>query len=395
MDALAKLLDLPFEEKTARGLAHTPAEIAQQPSTWNSTFSIFQKVRAGLAAFLTEAGFDNPAAPKPTVFLIGAGTSDYVGRSLQHLLRRRWQCEVIVVPSTSLLTHAEEWVVLGEKYLWISFSRSGDSPEGVSVIEKALAHHPDIHHVVVSCNAQGRMVRSARGQRQVFAVALDDSVNDRGLAMTSSFSNMVVFGQCMAHIDDLSQYELILHQLVQAGTSFLPRAAEAAAALADERYDRVCFIGSGALEGVAVESALKVLELTAGRVLTMSESAMGLRHGPMAALDKTTLLVAFLSNDETVGRYERDLLQDLIRKRVVKTQIAIGGRSELPLDGFAERYIAPDLRTAVPDDCRPPVDVLFGQLLGLFLSLRCNLMPDQPSPSGVISRVVQNVRIYE
>lgn len=148
--------------------------------------------------------------------------------------------------------------------------------------------------------------------------------------MTSSFSNMVVFGQCMAHIDDLSQYELILHQLVQAGTSFLPRAAEAAAALADERYDRVCFIGSGALEGVAVESALKVLELTAGRVLTMSESAMGLRHGPMAALDKTTLLVAFLSNDETVGRYERDLLQDLIRKRVVKTQIAIGGRSELP-----------------------------------------------------------------
>src|ERR1700722_10345692 len=93
VDALAKLLDLPFEEKTARGLAHTPAEIAQQPSTWNSTFSIFQKVRAGLAAFLTEAGFDNPAAPKPTVFLIGAGTSDYVGRSLQHLLRRRWQCE--------------------------------------------------------------------------------------------------------------------------------------------------------------------------------------------------------------------------------------------------------------------------------------------------------------
>lgn len=101
-------------------------------------FDVFylSKVRAGLAAFLTEAGFDNPAAPKPTVFLIGAGTSDYVGRSLQHLLRRRWQCEVIVVPSTSLLTHAEEWVVLGEKYLWISFSRSGDSPEGVSVIEK-------------------------------------------------------------------------------------------------------------------------------------------------------------------------------------------------------------------------------------------------------------------
>ena len=115
----------------------------------------------------------------------------------------------------------------------------------------------------------------------------------------------------------------------------------------------------------------------------MSESAMGLRHGPMAALDKTTLLVAFLSSDENVARYERDLLQELTRKRLVKTQIAVGGHSELPLDGFAERYLSPDIRTPVPDDCRPPVDVLFGQLLGLFFSLRSNLMPDGPSPTGL------------
>ena len=137
-----------------------------------------------------------------------------------------------------------------------------------------------------------------------------------------------------------------------------------------------------------------MLELTAGRILTLSESVMGLRHGPMAALDKTTLLVAFLSSDEKVARYERDLLQELMQKRLVKTQIAVGGHSDLPLDGFAERYLSPDIRTAVPDDCRPPVDVLFGQLLGLFFSLRCNLTPDQPSPNGAISRVVQNVRIY-
>ena len=145
---------------------------------------------------------------------------------------------------------------------------------------------------------------------------------------------------------------------------------------------------------MAVESALKVLELTAGRILTMSESAMGLRHGPMAALDKTTLLVAFLSSDENVARYERDLLQEIMQKQLVKTRIAVGGHSELPLDGLADRYLSPDIRTPVPDDCRPPVDVMFGQLLGLFFSMRCNLMPDRPSVDGVISRVVQNVKTY-
>jgi len=394
MDALAQLLDLSREQKIERGLLNTPAEIAQQPTTWESTFRIFQEHRTRLAEFLKDAGFGDSAGPKPTVFLIGAGTSDYVGRSLVHLLRRLWKCEVIATPSTSLLTLGEEFLVPSQRYLWISFSRSGESPEGVSVLERAFVHHADIHHIIVSCNAEGRMMRCAAGKPQVFAVALEDTVNDRGLAMTSSFSNMVVFGQCLAHIHDVAKYKPILHRIVEAGRSFLPKAADAASALASESYERVCFVGSGALEGVAVESALKVLELTAGRILTMSESVMGLRHGPMAALDKTTLLVAFLSSDANVARYETDLLQELMRKRLVETQVVVGGCSELPQNGFATRYISPDSRTAVPDDCRPPVDVLLGQLLGLFFSLRCNLMPDRPSPNGVISRVVQNVKIY-
>jgi tagatose-6-phosphate ketose/aldose isomerase len=238
------------------------------------------------------------------------------------------------------------------------------------------------------------MILRSSGHRQAFTVALDDAVNDRGLAMTSSFSNMVVFGQCMAHVYDAAQYEDILGQLVQAGKTFLPVAADAAAALAQESYARACFIGSGALEGAAIESGLKVLELTAGRVLALSESVLGLRHGPMAALDKSTLLVAFLASDENVARYEKDLLRELAKKQLVKTKVVVGGHSNFSLDGLADRYLSPDIPNAVPDDCRPPVDVLFGQLLGLFFSLRCNLMPDRPSPNGTITRVVENVRIY-
>ncbi|MGA8439506.1 MAG: tagatose-6-phosphate ketose isomerase [Candidatus Sulfotelmatobacter sp.] len=394
MSALDELLDLSGEEKLKRGLVYTPAEIAQQPATWESTYSLFQKRRTDLTEFLALAGFGDSTQPRPAVFLIGAGTSDYVGRSLVLLLRRKWKCEVTAVPSTTLLTHMEEWLIPGQRYLWISFSRSGDSPEGVAVLEQALLRHPKIHHIVVSCNARGRMLHCAADKKQALTIVLDDAVNDRGLAMTSSFSNMVVSGQCMAWVHDLAQYASILSQLVEAGKTFLPRAADAAAALASRPYAKVCFIGSGALQGVAVECALKVLELTAGRVLTMSESAMGLRHGPMAALDETTLLVVFLSSDEKVFRYENDLLEELRKKRLAKTRIAVGGHSELSLDGLAERYLSPEIRTPVPDDCRPPVDVLFGQLLGLFFSLRWNLTPDRPSPNGAISRVVQDVMIY-
>ena len=37
-DALRTLLDLPEQEKSERGLEHTPREIWQQPTTWSKTY---------------------------------------------------------------------------------------------------------------------------------------------------------------------------------------------------------------------------------------------------------------------------------------------------------------------------------------------------------------------
>jgi len=212
--------------------------------------------------------------------------------------------------------------------------------------------------------------------------------------MTSSFSNMVVFGQCLAHVDDLSRYEEVLAQLVQAGRSLLPQAADRAAALAKEPYSKACFVGSGPLRAVARESALKLLELTAGRILTMSESDLGLRHGPMAALDQETLFVSFLSGNPRVQQYQRDLLEEIGRKQLVKSRIVVAGSEISAKSSCTEHCLAPATPIAVADDYRPAVDVVFGQLLGLFFSVRWNLHPDCPSPNGAISRVVENVIIH-
>src|SRR5271168_800802 len=228
VSALSELLSLPGSEKAARGLEHTPAEIAQQPEAWRSTFELFRKKREQIAEFLALAGVGASPRPRPTVFLIGAGTSDYVGQSLTYLLRRCWNCEVMAVPSTDLLTHMDEWMIPEKKYLWISFSRSGDSPEGVAVLEGARRNYPEIPQVVISCNVNGRMIRENADEPRVLGLCLDDAVNDRGLAMTSSFSNMVIFGQCLAHANDLGRYEETLLQLVKAGKGLLANAAECA-----------------------------------------------------------------------------------------------------------------------------------------------------------------------
>src|SRR5215210_9059619 len=156
MDELSRLLALSEGEKLERGLVHTPREIRQQPDTWRRTCEMVSDAAGGVRDFLARVGLSAGESLRPSVYLVGAGTSDYIGRALASLLRREWRCEVQAVPSTDLLTDMDDYVIPGRPYLWVSFSRSGDSSEGVAVIEAALEGHPEIYHLIVTCNGGGR-----------------------------------------------------------------------------------------------------------------------------------------------------------------------------------------------------------------------------------------------
>jgi tagatose-6-phosphate ketose/aldose isomerase len=204
---------------------------------------------------------------------------------------------------------------------------------------------------------------------------------------------MIVMGHCLANAWAIEEYRPLLEQLVQAGSNLLSVAAKQTKELAARRFARVCFVGGGSLASVAMESALKVLEMTAGKIKTMSETVLGLRHGPMVALDHETLFVCFVSSDKRRAQYARDLLREIGEKQVVAERVAVGPASaESDFASESDLYIPID--THVDDAYRPVLDVIFGQLLGLYCSVEHNLHPDSPSATGVISRVVQEFAIY-
>jgi tagatose-6-phosphate ketose/aldose isomerase len=384
VDALSALLGFSEERKRELGVEHTAAEIAQQPKTWIGTLAVCRRQRVELQQFL---GKHSP------VLLVGAGTSDFVGRSVERVLARRWRTPVRAVASTELLTGMDDWLGADAPALCISISRSGDSSEGVAVIEEVMRRFPRVAHLIITCNADGAMARLTRGHSQSHALVLDPETNDRGLAMTSSFSNMVIAGQALAYLEDLDGYGVIVEQLAQSAKALLPQAADAAAKLARRGFRRVCFLGSGTLAATAAESALKVQELTAGRIFTMSQSFLGVRHGPLSFIDPETLVVAYLASDEQTRSYETDLLRELDEKKLGATIAATG--FGLKHDALNAADVLLELQgKPVPDALRPPLDVIFGQLLGFFSSIEVGLKPDTPSPTGAISRVVSHVRIH-
>jgi tagatose-6-phosphate ketose/aldose isomerase len=78
----------------------------------------------------------------------------------------------------------------------------------------------------------------------------------------------------------------------------------------------VVYLGSGPLEALAKEAALKILELTGGEVLSVANSALGFRHGPKAMVNRETLVLMFRSSDPLARRYEGDLLEELRATRL-------------------------------------------------------------------------------
>jgi tagatose-6-phosphate ketose/aldose isomerase len=212
--------------------------------------------------------------------------------------------------------------------------------------------------------------------------------------MTSSFSNMLLAGQCAAHVEELEKFGETVARMAHTGEQFLPAAAEVAAAITGLGCTRACFVGSGPLRAVADESALKVVELSAGKVTTLAETPLGLRHGPLSSVDGQTLFVAFLSSEARRRGYELDLLREIDRKRLgrVRAVVTVPGIDDV--SPLADYCLSLDCAPDFADFYRPALDVILGQLLGLFASLRSGLKPDQPSPSGTINRVVQPIKLY-
>lgn len=391
MNALQRLLSLSPQEKAQLGVEATPGEIAQQPEVWRDTAARVAAAAPQLRALLAQAG------ERADVVFAGAGTSDFVGRCLQGPVSAALQTRALAVPTTDIVTHPEYAFPSARPGLMVSFARSGNSPESVAAMEIALAERPEVRHLIITCNAEGELAKRAAplGDR-AFALVLDPRTNDRGLAMTSAFTSMVVAGLGLAYLDRVEEYLDLVDRAAAAGARVLETAPDIAEALAQRRPQRACFLGSGALLGAAVECHLKLQELTDGGVICFYDSFLGLRHGPRAAIHDDTLVVCFLSSEPQTRRYELDLIRSNRAQGIGLAHLLLAAQADTELQSLADHVLAydPDGTLALPDALVSPVVTIVGQLLGVFASLAHNLKPDTPSAGGVISRVVQGVTIY-
>jgi len=282
---------------------------------------------------------------------------------------------------------------VGSPSLMVSLARSGDSPESVGALSFIHKLSPDVRHLILTCNRQGRLANEFQADPSVTVITLDDATNDRSLVMTSSFTNMVLAGLFLGLLADSVHYAAIATALARGASKLLQTDMDLLAQTSRRPLRRVMFLGTGAHFAAAREASLKMLEMTGGRVVTGCETYLGLRHGPMSSVHDDTLVVCFLSVDPMVRAYEADVVRELAEKQLGLLRIMVG--QEVPANLLTSRdVVIPFMDTGLADEDLPILDVVMGQLLAFSRCLHEGLRPDSPSANGVIHRVVQPFTLH-
>ena len=352
---------------------HTWRELSAQPAIWRDWAAVLERDAADHRAWIDGLDIDE-------IWLSGAGTSAFIGDIVADAHPRFLGRTLRAVASTDMVADPARYLSGPARPLIINFGRSGNSAESLGVLAAIKTLAPATPVLNVTCNPDGALAMCDTGAR-LRVITLPSATHDAGFAMTSSFSTMLL--TALALIDPAVAPARALPQLSAQAERLIPMAADIVAAMPVP--DRVVFVGSGPLRFAAREAALKVMELTAGRVPALWDSTLGFRHGPKAFMTADTLTIVMRAQSAHPARYDADLIAELA--------------AQYP--GNAIRTSGPhgadfSFESELPDAWAAVLHVSVAQVMGVFLSNRLGLNVDDPFVGqGTLSRVVSGVQLYD
>ncbi len=369
----------------------TATEIHQQPNTWKKTIGQIEAMKDQIDAFIKKTTDE----PDFDIILTGAGTSEFVGNALYSYLGKRLDYKVKSYGTTDLVATPANYLSKTKPTLLINFARSGNSPESVASVEVANEQCEHIHHLFITCNKNGALSKLAETHHNYFAIDLTDETNDQSFAMTSSYSNMYLACLLCFNLDRLDEMKKELEPVIASAEKMVSDDYTNLFNLVhDYDFKRIVYLGANTLKGTAQESALKMLELTAGKVVTMYDTPMGFRHGPKSIIDDSTLTVVYMSNNAYSRQYEYDIIKEMSAQRKGNRILAVSASYDEEIANMTDYFVSFNDET-VSDNIFLGLDyILVAQIIAIAKSLSLNITPDNPCPTGEVNRVVKGVIIH-
>ena len=390
---ISKLLGLEISKLEDCSGLNTAKEIIQQPDTWRESVKNLIKnkieIKSFIDSFLSKKEF--------RIILTGAGTSAFAGEVCEPYLTSLLNKRVEAIATTDLVASPKSYFIKGMPTLLISFARSGNSPESVHAVNLASQLVDDLYQIVITCNENGKLAKNTVNDEKSLLLLMPPQTNDLGFAMTSSFTTMVLNAMAVFNINNIENFSSDVDKLSNSVNDFIENNIEKVTSLSNEDFERIVYLGSSTSKGIARESALKVLELTAGKVNASYDTPLGFRHGPKSVVDDETVSVIYISNDEYTRKYDLDLAKEMLAHKKNDKVVIVGDNIEEDILNKADYvFNVENINYNVENKVLLPLQqIIFGQMLSFLKSVNLGITPDNPCPKGEVNRVVQGVILHE
>lgn len=390
---ISKLLGLEISRLEDCSGLNTAKEIIQQPDTWRESVKNLIKnkieIKSFIDSFLSKKEF--------RIILTGAGTSAFAGEVCEPYLTSLLNKRVEAIATTDLVASPKSYFIKDIPTLLVSFARSGNSPESVHAVNLATQLVDDLYQIVITCNENGKLAKNTVNDEKSLLLLMPPQTNDLGFAMTSSFTTMVLNAMAVFNIDNIENFSSDVDKLSNSVNDFIENNIEKVTSLANEDFERIVYLGSSTSKGIARESALKVLELTAGKVNASYDTPLGFRHGPKSVVDDETVSVIYISNDEYTRKYDLDLAKEMLAHKKNDKVVIVGDNIEEDILNKADYvFNVENINYTVENEVLLPLQqIIFGQMLSFLKSVNLGITPDNPCPTGEVNRVVQGVILHE
>lgn len=250
-----------------------------------------------------------PAHQSELLVFVGCGTSYNIAISLATMANSAGR-GAIAVPGGEWLTRPQNYCPHWQKAHVVALSRSGETTETVAAAKASRTAGAYVTAITVEPDS----ALASNCDRMVAA----KTHPLEGVVMTTSASLMLLLGiQLLGHV--------IAPQVIDVARDLLEGLDAQLPALIEGRSHFV-YLGGGQLYGIALEGALKLMEMS--QIFTQAFHPLEYRHGPISLVDERTMAVMLYSTDQKQA--ETRLVRELMDKGA--RVIGLGGPGDASFD---------------------------------------------------------------
>jgi glutamine---fructose-6-phosphate transaminase (isomerizing) len=344
-------------------------EITNQKAAWQEAIDVI------LSNFPRIDAFFNTNPPNRILFT-GCTSPYYAGESASAAWQARLGIPTQAAPCSELVLFPDAYYCKGDNPILIVLSRSGKTTEALWAIEEFEKRYPG-RSLLIGCSENtplDKLVSMSLHLPQGFDVTLPQTKSFSAMYLATQFMGALL-GKQEENIRILKSAPKVFDGIVERTEEKIVRIME------DGDFDKIIYLGSGPLYGIAREATLKIMEMSFSNAFCFP--FLESRHGPRSLFDEKTLVVGLISHSGL--RQEARVLEEYTRDLGVTTLAIVPDQNWV---GDKTTHVISTLQDW-PDEILGLAYLPVTQLIGYYRALKLGANPDVSKNTTAFIEIIE------